>query len=131
MRSSLLQTYYSISFRSPPLAVVLLLLCYKALGTLLKGCWSYHTLGLVSVAKSLKTAIDFPTGAASHIICDRICHDLSVDNPVINAISNSVLPTRPTLAFEYLFRIGCLCVHSTHFKFRAKTVHVWGKKSKP
>ena len=54
--------------------------------------------GLVSVGKSLKTIIDFPATAASHIICDRICHDLSVDNPVINAISNSVFPT---LAFEY------------------------------
>ena len=57
------------------------------------------------MGKSLKTVIDFPASAASHIICDRICHDLSVDNPVINAISNSVFPT---LAFEYYSAVACL-----------------------
>ena len=68
------------------------------------------------MAKSLKTVIDFPASAASHIICDRISHDLSVDNPVINAISNSVFPT---LAFEcYSALLSCLYVHSTHFSSR-------------
>ena len=57
------------------------------------------------MAKSLKTVIDFPASAASPIICDRIYHDLSVDNPVINAISNSVFPT---LAFEYYSAVACL-----------------------
>ena len=77
------------------------------------------------MGKSLKTVIDFPASAASHIICDRICHDLSVDNPVINAISNSVFPT---LAFENYSAVACLYVHCTHFKFGSKTVQVWGKK---
>lgn len=79
------------------------------------------------MGKSLKTVIDFPASAASHIICDRICHDLSVDNPVINAISNSVFPT---LAFEYYSAVACPYVHSTHFKFGAKTVQSGEKKSK-